>query len=291
MRTLEISELNLRYAGLRVLDPGRVSRLAASLAREGQRSPVLLVAERVLIDGYHRVAALGELGRDLVAAVELPMAEAEALVLTWRLESGRRKTALEEAWLLVELAERHGRSRSDLAAELKRSKSWISERLALVRVLPETVQEAVRQGKLPANGAMKSLVPMARADRGACERLVAGLEGAVTVRQLDLLASAWRRADPEGRERIISHPMLLLKVEEAATSAPPDAEERLARDFEAIAGMCRRARRAVTEGAFPRGNSEAPEAFPRGNRLVSGTWAQALDAFHLLENEVRRARP
>jgi len=280
MVTMEIGHLVLRYAALRVMDPGRVSRLAASLARDGQRSPVLVVAGGVLVDGYHRVAALEEIGRDLVNAVELAVTEAEALVLAWRLETGRRKTALEEGWLLAELAEAHGRSAADLATEMRRSRSWVSERLGLVRALPDAVQEAVRQAKVPANGAMKSLVPMARADRTACERMVGALEGSVTVRQLERLYSAWRKADPEGRARIVAQPMLLLKAEEAVSPVPPDAEERLARDFEGIAGLSRRARRQVQEGAFPRGNA-----------VARGTWGQATEAFRLLEEEVRRARP
>lgn len=276
---IEIAHLELRYAGLRVMDPGRVSRLAASLVREGQRVPVLVAAGSVLVDGYHRVAALEALSRDMVVAMELPVSEAEALVLAWRLETGRRRSALEEGWLLAELAETHGRSASELAEEMRRSKSWVTERLGLVRVLPDSVQEAVRQAKVPANGAMKSLVPMARADRGACARMVAGLEEAVSVRQLERLYAAWRKADPEGRERIVAQPMLLLRAEEAAGVVPVDDEERLARDFEGIATLCRRARRQTREGAFPRGNS-----------LSSRTWGQAFEAFHLLEEEVRLAR-
>jgi ParB family transcriptional regulator, chromosome partitioning protein len=104
---LELSNLLLKYAALRVLDPARVARLVAALSREDQRSPVLVVGH-VLVDGYHRVEALRELGRDVVLAVRIEVPEAEALVLAWRLETGRRKNALEEGWLLVELAETHG---------------------------------------------------------------------------------------------------------------------------------------------------------------------------------------
>lgn len=59
MHDLEIAQLQRRYTDLRVMDPGRVGRLAASIAEEGQRSPVLVVGD-VLIDGYHRVQALAE---------------------------------------------------------------------------------------------------------------------------------------------------------------------------------------------------------------------------------------
>lgn len=281
MLTLEIALLVLRYAGLRVLDPDRVSRLAASLARDGQQSPVLVVADSVLVDGYHRVAALRELGRDLVTAVELSVSEAEALVLAWRLETGRRKTALEEGWLLVELAQTHGRTGADLAQEMRRTRSWVSQRLGLVRALPDSVQEAVRTCRVPAQAAMKSLVPMARVDRNGCEKLVGALTEPVTVRQVERLYAAWRSADATGRARIVEQPMLLLRAEEATSDVAPDDEERLARDFEGIAGLCRRARRGVQQGVFARAN--------RG--LPATTWEQARDAFEALQEEVLRARP
>lgn len=277
---IEIAHLALRYAGLRIMDPGRVTRLAASLCEEGQRTPVVVVGDEVLVDGYHRVAALRELGRDLVEAVILELSEPEALIFAWRLETGRRRSAVEDGWLLSELLERSGRSASDLARDMRRSKSWVSERLGLVRVLPEGVQAAIRAAKVPPNGAMRSLVPMARADREACERMVAALEGPVSVRQLERLHAAWRKADPAGRERIVAQPMLLLKAEEAVAPVSLDAEERLARDLEAIAGLCRRARRQAQEGAFARANG-----------LSRRTWEQAREAFELLQEEVQRARP
>lgn len=52
---VEIHELELRYAALRIGDSGRQARLEASLARDGQQSPVLVIAgghdESVLVDG------------------------------------------------------------------------------------------------------------------------------------------------------------------------------------------------------------------------------------------------
>lgn len=279
MVDLELGQLDLRYASLRVMDPGRVARLVAALSRDGQRSPVLVVGGGVLIDGYHRVRALKELGRDLVRATAVDVSEPDALVLAWRLETGRRKSALEDGWMLAELCEAHGRKVAELAAAMQRSKSWVSERLGLVRVLPASVQEAVRSAKVPANAAMKCLVPMARLDADGCARMVEAIEGSVSVRQMERLHSAWRHALPEGQARIIADPMLLLRTEEAAP-VPPDAEEQLARDFEGIAGLCRRARRQTVEGAFPRGNS-----------LARRTWTQVEEAFEVLQEEVSRVGP
>lgn len=280
MHDLEIAQLQRRYTGLRVMDPGRVSRLAAAIAEEGQRSPVLVVGD-VLIDGYHRVQALQELGRDLVSGVSIELSEADALVLAWRFETGRRKTAIEEGWFLAELLETHGRTQATLAKELRRSRGWVSERLALVRVLPESVQSAVREGRVPPNAAMKSLVPMARLDRDGCARMVTALDAPVSVRQVERLHAAWRKAEPIGQERILDNPMLLLQAEEAVSVVAPDAEERLARDFEALTGICHRARRQAREGMFPRGNTSQARR----------SWEQAVEAFRSLQEEVTRAQP
>ncbi len=133
MHDLEIAQLQRRYTGLRVMDPGRVSRLAAAIAEEGQRSPVLVVGD-VLIDGYHRVQALEELGRDLVSGVSVELSEADALVLAWRFETGRRKTAIEEGWLLAELLETHGRTQATLYPRTPRPAA--SRTLLAVRSVP-----------------------------------------------------------------------------------------------------------------------------------------------------------
>lgn len=277
---LEVASLVLKYAALRVLDPGRVARLVAALAHEDQRSPVLVVGQ-VLVDGYHRVAALRELGKDLVQAIRLDVSETEALVLAWRLETGRRKNALEEGWLLVELLGSDGRTQADLASEMRRARSWVSQRLGLVRTLPEDVQAAVRIARVPAQAAMKSLLPLARTDREAASRITAAATEALTVRQWARVYAAWRKADPEIRRRIEDNPLLLLKTEEAVAEVPLDAEERVARDLEAVAGLCGRVRRQVRDGSFARAN-EAPSAT---------AWRQAKDAFTALEREIGRVGP
>ena len=67
--------------------PGRQRRLLASLAESGQQTPIVVVAAEgqadryVVIDGYKRIAALEQLGRDTVEAVAWPMSEAAAVLL------------------------------------------------------------------------------------------------------------------------------------------------------------------------------------------------------------------
>ncbi len=96
---LELGQLDLRYADLRIRDVSRERRLTASLVEHGQQTSVLVVRDGdayVLIDGHVRVAALRKLARDLVDVAVLEVSEAEALVMGHRLDNGRERTALEE---------------------------------------------------------------------------------------------------------------------------------------------------------------------------------------------------
>ena len=163
---VELSELELRYAGLRVRDAARTARMRASLAADGQQSAVTVIATTagacryVLVDGYLRVAALRALGRDVALAVCVELSDPDALIMTHRLDETGRRSALEEGWLLDELLQHHGLKQDVLAKRLSRSRTWVCRRLALVVVLPEIAQVAVRDGRVPAQAAMKYLVPL-----------------------------------------------------------------------------------------------------------------------------------
>ena len=218
---IEWHQIEFTYEHLHIVDAPFAARLMTSLAADGQQRPVLVVDSRqttsepryVLIDGYVRVAALRRLGRDTVEATVLPTGEVEALLFAHRLEGQRPRSVLEQAWLLRELVEGHARTQAMLAQELGRTRSWVSRRLALVRVLPDAVQEAVRAGRLPAHGAMKYLVPLARANTAGAIELAERLgTEPVTVRQIERLYAAWRAGDAEQRERILGKPRLFLKT-------------------------------------------------------------------------------
>jgi ParB-like chromosome segregation protein Spo0J len=224
--TLECRALQLTYAHLRVRDPGAEARLSASMAVAGQTSPVIVVHDAegrpVLLDGYRRVRALVRQGQDTVIAVALGLSEADALVYCHRQETSRRRSSLEEGWLVREL---HGQGPTlqVIGGALGRSPSWVSRRLGLVRALPESVEEAVRRGLVPPDGAMKSLVPLARANKAHCEQLVQALgDGRITTRQLAQLYAAWRAGDGEQKRRIVGAPRLFLRAVEASAPEPGD---------------------------------------------------------------------
>lgn len=291
---IEIDELDRRYASLRVESTEARVRLTTAIVREGLQSPVLVVRVEphvVLIDGYLRVRVLEDLGRDEVEALELEVPEAEALLLRHRLTASRRRSAIEDAWLLLELVAHHNLRQADLGTKLGRSKSWISRRLALVRVLPESVQDAVRKGIIPAQGAMKSLVPLARANSEHCETLVVNIgRQSISVRQLAQLFSAYKQGDEAVRERILTHPWLFLKAtaetDQPESCDPKDASALLAKDLEILSATSRRARRRLHEDAWGRAS-----ALQRGH--LERCWRETRAAFdalvHPIETERQRA--
>ena len=255
---LELWQLDLRYREFRIRTPGRQGRLLASIADHGQQSPVLVVpgpdGHYILIEGYRRVEALKKLGQDTVQALRLPMTEAEALVYGLREAKGSRRSALEEGWWIRELVDGHKHNLDQIAVSLERSKSWVSRRLALVKQLPGPVQAMVRSGKICPHAAMRYLVPLARANKGACTRLTKRIGKArLSARQVGSLYMAWRRADKKERERIEENPLLFLKAaeelerERMGGKSPVPEQEALMKDLEIVTRICHRLRQRLAE--------------------------------------------
>ena len=89
---LEFHQLDRRHEHLRVRRPERQRRLLASLATSGQQVPIVVVAVEdqanryVVIDGYKRIAALQQLGRDTVDAT------------VWVSVTAKKVTTLADQW-------------------------------------------------------------------------------------------------------------------------------------------------------------------------------------------------
>ena len=250
---LEFHQLDRRWEHLRVRHPARQRQLLASLAEVGQQTPIVVVAVEgqpdryLVIDGYKRLAALQQLGRDTVEAVVWPLREAEALMLDRSLRFSAHETALEEGWLLAELEQRYGYGQEELARRFDRSLSWVSRRLALVDLLPEGIQQQVREGQLSAHLAMKFLVPVARVSLDDCQRMAAVFaQHHGNTRQAGQLYAAWRDASPLTRQRLLDQPELFFKTQPPAEPpASPAGAAALERDLDMATAILSRARRRL----------------------------------------------
>jgi len=249
---LEFHQLDRRWEYLRVRHPARQRRLLASLADSGQQTPIVVVAEGqadryVVIDGYKRIAALEQLGRDTVEVVVWPMSEAAAVLLDRSLRLSEHETALEVGWLLAELERRFDYGLDELARRFDRSVSWVSRRLALVEVLPEAIQQQVREGKILAQVALKFLVPVARQSLEDCQRMAAIFaQYHCDTREAGQLYAAWRKGSPAIRKRILDDPELFFKAQrQAQEKAPAGTGAELLRDLEMVMAIVNRAHRRL----------------------------------------------
>ena len=254
---LEFHQLDRRWEHLRVRHPARQRRLLASLADSGQQTPIVVVAAEgqadryVVIDGYKRIAALAQLGRDGVEAVVWPMSEAAAVLLDRSLRLSEHETALEVGWLLAELEQRFHYGLDELARRFDRSVSWVSRRLALVEILPEAIQQQVREGKILAQAAMKFLVPVARQSLEDCQRMAAIFaQHHCDTREAAQLYGAWCQASPAVRQRILDDPELFFKTQrQAQEKVPAGTGAELLRDLEMVMGIVNRAQRRLAGAA------------------------------------------
>lgn len=287
---IELHQLDLRYEGLRRRDSRRERALLASVSAIGQQTPVVVVGDSgkyVLVDGYKRVRALERLKRDTVRGLEWKLAEPEALVLARLMRTSEGDSALEQGWLMRELHERFSLSIGELARRFDKSHSWVSRRLALVRELPDEVQQLVRGGELSAHAAMKHLVPMARANEAGCLELARAVAAhGLSTRAVGTLCVAWAAGTPESRRLIIADPLLVLRAEEEARRPREKLpSERLKGDVAAIAGIARRARHLVLTEPHARPGGQA-EVELQATRAAAEADTAAL--FHTLKEEGTR---
>src|SRR6202051_1143184 len=250
---LEFHQHHRHWEPLRARHPARQRRLLASLADSGQQTPIVVVAAEghtdryVVIDGYKRLAALEQLGRDTAEAVVWPMSEAAAVLLDRSLRLSEHETALEVGWLLQELERRFGYGLDELARRFDRSVSWVSRRLALVEVLPEAIQQQVREGQILAQVALKFLVPVARQSLEDCQRMAAIFaQHRCDPREASQLYAGWRKGSPAIRKRILDEPELFFKAQrQAQEKAPAGTGAELLRDLEMMAAIVNRAQRRL----------------------------------------------
>ena len=255
---IEFSQLELRYEKLRRRNAVKERQLVASLAEKGQQLPVVVVtgdeASRtyVLVDGYKRTRALKKLRHDAVRATVWDLSEVDAVLLERLMRTTESDGPLEQGWLLEELNERFALSGEELARRFDKSQSWVSRRLALVRAVPREVQEQVQRGDLPAHAAMKFLVPMARAKRADCKRLIKAL-GSLrpSTREVEALYATWLSGNKATRELVVTQPALVLRAREQARNDKTSEQtpgRQLLNDLGILVGASRRARTKLVQG-------------------------------------------
>ncbi len=274
---LEPHQLDLCYERLRVRREEAEQRLLGSLAACGQQVPIVVVslAEQPgrfrVIAGFQRLRALLRLAQDTVWATSWQLSELHALLLSRGQRAGS-ESALEQAWLVAELGERFHLTGEQLAQRLARSASWVSRRLALVRWLPESVQQQVRSGQLAPHAAMRHLVPLARAKPAECAELATAVgRQRLTSRELGEFVGLYRRASRLDRPRLLADPRLALRARHALSRPQEQPGPLWLRELEALGTTLERLRQSL------------PVLSAGERRQADGALAQARQALIALE--------
>lgn len=213
---IDMHRLELRYAATRIEDAAAVRRLARSIQECGQLVACIAAgrpedASLVLIDGYRRVAALGQIGRDTaqVQCWGCPVGQALAQLLAC--SGARIFAAVEQALMLRELIDAHGLTQRQAAAQCGRDVSWVQRRLVLLGGLPEPLVQAVRSARVSSWAAARVFAPLARANSEHASRLLAGLDAQpLSTRELHTWFEQYQRAQRSQRERMVEHPRLFI---------------------------------------------------------------------------------
>ncbi len=252
---IDIHLLEGRYASLRIRNDRAVDRLATSMTRHGQLTPVLAVTGQagryIVVDGYRRLAALKMLGKDTALVQVLRDDEDEALLSVMREGASRRWSAIEEAGIIQELCRRHGYSLREIARRLGRSPSVIKRRLDLLESLPDDILELVMSGALSAWAASRVMVPLARANSEAARILANHLaRQPLSTRDLQRFYTHYQKVGAKIRQRMLADPYLFLKSLDAE-DVPLSVEERWFREAASVCGILARMERCVPEVFSP----------------------------------------
>ena len=226
LETLTLEQLDVRFESLRLVSPAEMSRLRASVERDGVRQPVVVSTgvERdrfVLLDGFKRVRILREQGTAEVLAtlVTLDAAASKAAIVTCNAPH-RGLSDLEEAWIVQSLCRGHRVSQVELGRLLSRHKSWVCRRLKLAEHLEESVQDDIRLGLLSSSTARE----LARLPRGNQQDAAQAVrDGGLASRQAGQLVTLLLQTDdPDARRAILDDPARYIPVPESHKTVPLD---------------------------------------------------------------------
>lgn len=216
-REIDLHQIVLRYAHIRLHNEAVLRRLYRSIERYGQITPVLVVPEKdnrfVLIDGYLRVQVSRMCGKDTVMARIWETEEKNALLWVLAKSDARQWEAVEQASMLCELTVRFELTMEEIAKRVGRDKSWVKRRLDLIQALPEDVLCAVKSGHISTWSASRILAPLARANPGHAQQLSTHLiKEPVATRELAHFYEHYKKANRGVRNQMINNPSLFFKT-------------------------------------------------------------------------------
>jgi len=205
----ELATLDLRYEGYRMKQPALEARLLASISQRGIEEPLEGVDRqevRILLNGFKRYRCARKLGIATAPYASLGEDEAVGIMSLLRTSNNKALGILEQAGFIDELKNLHKMSVAEIAADLSRSKSWVSMRLGLIGEMSAVVRRKLFAGAFPVYSYMYTLRQFMRMNgvkKSDVEAFVAALSGKrLSVREIEQLAHGYFRGPESFREEI-----------------------------------------------------------------------------------------
>lgn len=249
-REVEISLLDLRYESCRMKQAALEERLLGSIAERGVEEPLEGVdvgERRVLLNGFKRYRCARKLRIETVPYVSLGRDEATGIIALLRISNDRALGILDQAAFLDELKNARPMSGAQIAAELSRSKAWVSMRLGLIGGMSAGVRQKLFGGLFPVYAYMYTLRPFMRMNGGGkeVEEFVLAVSGqGLSVREIEFLARGYFRGGESFRQEIrqgnLALPLERMKEVPASADGCSELERAMLRDLEvALKSMLR----------------------------------------------------
>jgi len=214
-REVELSQLDLRYETCRMKHAALEERLLGSIAERGIEEPLegVDVGEtRILLNGFKRYRCARKLGIAAVPYASLGRDEAAGIIGLLRISNDKSLSLLEQAAFIDELKHVRNLGLAQLAAELSRSKAWVSVRLGLIGEMSPAVRQKLFAGTFPVYAYMYTLRPFMLAVSGQ----------GLSVREIELLARGFFRGPESFRQEIVKGNVALPLARMREVPAGPD---------------------------------------------------------------------
>jgi hypothetical protein len=209
-REVELVSLDLRYESFRLKQAALEERLLASIAQRGIEEPLEGVAVKesnVLLNGFKRYRCARKLRLTTVPYSSLGPDEVVGILSLLRTSNNRSLSILEQAAFIDELKRARQLSVAEIAAELTRSKAWVSVRVGLIAEMSGPVRRQLFAGAFPVYSYLYTLRQLTRLNGVRAEQVeefVAAVSGkGLSVREVEQLAHGFFRGPESFRQEIL----------------------------------------------------------------------------------------
>ena len=207
---VELAHLDLRYESFWLKPVALEERLLAAIAQRGIEAPlegVEVQAVRVLLNGCKRYRCARKLRLATGTYSSLGPDEAVGLLSSLRTSNNRALSLLEPAAFIAELKNARAMNMAQIAAELCRSKAWVSVRLGLFAERSAKVRRQLFAGAFRVysyRGLLRQFMRMNGVSREQIEEFVLALSGkGLSGREVEPLAHGGFRGPESFRQEIL----------------------------------------------------------------------------------------